>query len=92
MVTIEAPKEGIAFDPYLDLDRVGDSIIHIFRESDQFKDFKGGYYSLSRHLKLDSLHGFFEGDCIPIKRDCSKRQATLIAVVLCLSACGDADD
>ena len=69
MLSIEAPKEGIAYEPYLGLDKVGDSVVHIFRDSDPLKDFKGGYYSLSRHLKLDSSHGFFEGDCVPVQKD-----------------------
>ena len=70
MVSIEAPKEGMPYEPYLYLDKVGDSERHIYESSGVGNtDLKGAYYKLSNHLKLDTSRGFFEGECVPLRRE-----------------------
>lgn len=68
MVFIEAPKHGLPHEPYLGLEEVGNSALHIYINSEDtggVKGLKGAYYQLSRFLSLDTLRGFFEGECSP---------------------------
>jgi hypothetical protein len=67
MVLIEAPKEGIPYEPYLGVSNVGNSARHIYADSDaeSLKGLRGAYYKVSGYLMLDTSQGHFEGNCTP---------------------------
>jgi hypothetical protein len=70
MLLIEAPKEGLPYQPYLGTQKVGNGARHIYENSDEaggVKGQRGAYYKRSNYLTLDTPRGLFEGDCVPIK-------------------------
>lgn len=65
MVTIEAPKVGLPYEPFLGLKKITDSTVQIFEDSSHTA-LKGMYYDLSKTLSLDTHQGFFDGTCVPL--------------------------
>jgi hypothetical protein len=65
MVLVEAPQEQLPYEPYLGLEKVGDSARHIYDDSDR-RHLRGAFYKVSGYLMLDTPRGHFEGNCTPV--------------------------